>query len=154
MGIKRTYNEELQWMPLAPLTSRTVMRGKPFKVLTGEKQRYFMQYEIKRFLRIGLLFGFIGIVLVLSKTRNLGDAIKAISYPTLLFIPLAYAIKKFSLYETGEYGKKYSKIIGYITLMVMLIVAPKLPFTVTVFIIVIGFEMPCLCYYMMSRAIK
>ena len=113
-----------------------------------------MQYEVKRFLRIGLLFGFIGIVLVLSKTQNLGDAVKAISYPTLLFLPLAYAIKKFRLYETGEYSKKYSNIIACITLMMMLIVAPKLPFGVTVFIIVIGFEMLCLCYFLMSRAIK
>lgn len=108
-----------------------------------------MKYEFKRLLFMGWAFGCLGILLMVLKAKRIDEILKVFLRSTVIFLPIAYSIIKYKLYETGEFSKKYSKSIAYVTFILVIVMLPFVSEVWKRYIFIVAFETICVCTFML-----
>lgn len=108
-----------------------------------------MELSEKKFLGLLLTLGFIFMPFVIfHEAGSVIGSLKIVSVPLLLFLPVAWLIVKFNLHEMSDFSKKYSKIIGYSLICILILTRNKIPHLIQIYLVVFALCCISLGYYL------
>lgn len=114
-----------------------------------------MELSEKKFLQILIALGvtFMPFVII-WETGSVTGALKLVTVPLLCFLPVAWLVIKYNLHEMSEFSKKYSKLIGYLIICILMLVVKKIPHLVQIYLVLFALFGICLVYYLKFIKIK
>ncbi|ACM19340.1 hypothetical protein Geob_0978 [Geotalea daltonii FRC-32] len=108
-----------------------------------------MELSEKKFLGVLIALGITFMpFIIFHETGSVSGSLKVVSVPLLCFLPVAWLAIKFNLYEMTEFSKKYSKLIGYLLICILMLVVKKIPHLIQIYLVLFALFCICLGYYL------
>ena len=102
----------------------------------------------KRFLEILITLGVVFMpFIIFNEARTVVGSMKLLAVPLVIFLPLAVLSLKYKLFELTEFSKRYSKVIGYVLIAILAVIANKIPHLMKIYLVLVALFTICFGYY-------